>query len=70
MKNKTRNTAAHLLAADYVSMIAEKDTTACLQQVKYENKLDSIYDHYEKRVGILFQLVLLTLSLLTYVAFA
>lgn len=68
MKTKPRNTSAHLLAKDYTEMLAEKDTTACLQQIKYESTIDSIYNHYEKRVGILFQSLLLVTSLLLYVS--
>jgi hypothetical protein len=69
MKKRTRTTAAHLLAKDYVEMKTEKDMSSSLQQIKHEETLDKIYDHYSKRVGIMFQLFILTLSALAYVAF-
>jgi hypothetical protein len=68
MKKRTRTTAAHLLAKDYVEMKAEKDMSSSLQQIKHEETLDKIYDHYYKRIGIMFQLLILVISCLAYVA--
>lgn len=63
-----RRTAAHLMAEDMVSAVAEVNLQMQINQVKYEKYIDSIYEHYVRRVYWLFNGLVISLLALAYMA--